>query len=174
MSFPTPHRTSYTVLNQTFQVDSSYEVTKELGSGAYGSVAAALHKASGESVAIKKITNVFTKKILAKRALREIKLLRHLRGHKNITCLYDMDIIDPVGFNEVYLYEELMEADLHAIVSNHSRGTWANIPFLTSFLLFTSRFDPDNLYLMRIFSLSSIKHYAVFVIFTVPAFYIEI
>lgn len=27
-----------------------------------------------------------------------------------------MDIIDPVAFNEVYLYEELMEADLHAIV----------------------------------------------------------
>lgn len=45
------------------------------------------------------------------------RLLRHLRGHKNITCLYDMDIIDPHQFNEVYLYEELMEADLHAIVS---------------------------------------------------------
>jgi hypothetical protein len=39
-----------------------------------------------------------------------------------ITCLYDMDIVpDPPGtwnFNEVYLYEELMEADLHAIVSS--------------------------------------------------------
>ena len=36
-----------------------------------------------------------------------------------ITCLYDLDIVfDPVthAFNEVYLYEELMEADLHAIV----------------------------------------------------------
>jgi hypothetical protein len=31
-------------------------------------------------VAIKKITNVFSKKILAKRALREIKLLQHFRG----------------------------------------------------------------------------------------------
>lgn len=27
-----------------------------------------------------------------------------------------MDIIDPFSFNEVYLYEELMEADLHAII----------------------------------------------------------
>jgi mitogen-activated protein kinase 7 len=38
-----------------------------------------------------------------------------------ITCLYDMDIVfnntDVHQFNEVYLYEELMEADLHAIVS---------------------------------------------------------
>ena len=31
-------------------------------------------------MAIKKITNVFSKKILAKRALREIKLLQHFRG----------------------------------------------------------------------------------------------
>lgn len=42
-----------------------------------------------------------------------------------ITCLYDMDIVpDPPGtwtFNEVYLYEELMEADLHAIVRHHIR-----------------------------------------------------
>lgn len=41
--------------------------------------------------------------------------------------LYDMDIVfDPPGsgqFREVYLYEELMEADLHAIVSFLLLGT---------------------------------------------------
>ncbi|CAO1622151.1 unnamed protein product [Sympodiomycopsis kandeliae] len=116
MSYPAPHRTPYHVLQQTFLIDSGYAITKELGQGAYGCVAAATHNATGESVAIKKITNVFSKRILTKRALREIKLLRHFRGHKNITCLYDMDIIDPFKFNEVYLYEELMEADLHAII----------------------------------------------------------
>ena len=42
--------------------------------------------------------------------------MRHFRGHKNITCLYDLDITNPQSFNEVYLYEELMEADLHAII----------------------------------------------------------
>ena len=31
-------------------------------------------------MAVKKVTNVFSKKILAKRALREIKLLQHFRG----------------------------------------------------------------------------------------------
>jgi len=38
-----------------------------------------------------------------------------------LLSLYDMDVVfDPPGsglFPEVYLYEELMEADLHAIVS---------------------------------------------------------
>ena len=45
-----------------------------------------------------------------------------IAGSRSISpSLYDMDIIfDPPGsqvFSEVYLYEELMEADLHAIVS---------------------------------------------------------
>lgn len=69
-----------------------------------------------ESVAIKKVTNIFSKRILAKRCLREIKLLQHFRAHKNITCLYDLDIANVSNFNELYLYEELMEADLHAII----------------------------------------------------------
>jgi hypothetical protein len=44
------------------------------------SCSAATNNQTGEGVAIKKVTNVFSKKILAKRALREIKLLQHFRG----------------------------------------------------------------------------------------------
>lgn len=84
---------------------------------------AATDTVTGDGVAVKKVTNVFSKKILAKRALREIKLLQHFRGHRNvyfllprhkgnwwadriqITCLYDMDIPRPENFNETYLYE---------------------------------------------------------------------
>lgn len=43
-------------------------------------VSAATNAGNGEGVAVKKVTNVFSKKILAKRALREIKLLQHFRG----------------------------------------------------------------------------------------------
>lgn len=45
---------------------------------------AATNTQTGEGVAVKKVTNVFSKKILAKRALREIKLLQHFRGHRNV------------------------------------------------------------------------------------------
>lgn len=48
---------------------------------------AATNNQTGEGVAIKKVTNVFSKKILAKRALREIKLLQHFRGHRNVCPL---------------------------------------------------------------------------------------
>lgn len=50
-----------------------------------GSNSAAVNNQSTEGVAIKKVTNVFSKKILAKRALREIKLLQHFRGHRNVS-----------------------------------------------------------------------------------------
>ncbi|KAL2109378.1 hypothetical protein VUR80DRAFT_2544 [Thermomyces stellatus] len=109
-------RKVFKVFNQDFIVDERYTVTKELGQGAYGIVCAAANNQTGEGIAVKKVTNVFSKKILAKRALREIKLLQHFRGHRNITCLYDMDIPRPENFNETYLYEELMECDLAAII----------------------------------------------------------
>ncbi|KAF2861357.1 mitogen-activated protein kinase spm1 [Piedraia hortae CBS 480.64] len=109
-------RKVFKVFNQDFIVDERYTVTKELGQGAYGIVCAASNNQTGEGVAIKKVTNIFSKKILAKRALREIKLLQHFREHRNITCLYDMDIPRPDNFNEAYLYEELMECDLAAII----------------------------------------------------------
>ncbi|GLB37382.1 putative protein kinase superfamily protein [Lyophyllum shimeji] len=121
-------RHSFTALNSTFVVDSEYQFVKELGQGAYGCVVAATHRRTGEGCAIKKITNINTKRILTKRCLREIRLLHHFRGHKNITCLYDMDIVfQPNGnFDEVYLYEELMEADLHAIIRSRQPLTDAH------------------------------------------------
>ncbi|KAF4593991.1 hypothetical protein EYR40_008789 [Pleurotus pulmonarius] len=72
---------------------------------------------SGETVAIKLVTRVFDKVQLAKRALREITLLRHFAGHENITGLIDVDAISP-DFNEIYIFMEPMEADLHQIVKS--------------------------------------------------------
>ncbi|RKO83320.1 kinase-like domain-containing protein [Blyttiomyces helicus] len=71
---------------------------------------------TGQEVAIKKVTKVFEKSILAKRALRELKLLRHFNGHENITAILDMELPSITDFNEIYLVQELMEADLHQII----------------------------------------------------------
>ncbi|KAJ3286774.1 Mitogen-activated protein kinase [Rhizoclosmatium sp. JEL0117] len=96
-----------------------YEPQHDLGQGAYGIVCAAKNRETGHPVAIKKIVKVFEKSILSKRALREIKLLKHFNGHKNITGLLDIDISTtptPSTFNEIYLVQDLMEADLHQII----------------------------------------------------------
>ncbi|CDR46032.1 CYFA0S21e01266g1_1 [Cyberlindnera fabianii] len=112
-----PERHTFNVFHQEFTIDKRFEIIKELGHGAYGIVCSARYSETPDvNVAIKKVTNIFSKKILCKRALRELKLLRHFRGHKNITCLYDLDIVNKEKFNEVYLYEELMECDMHQII----------------------------------------------------------
>lgn len=88
-----------------------------MGAGAYGVVMfvvpyhehsgrvnhlhrSAADEISGETVAIKLVTRLFDKVQLAKRALREITLLRHFTGHENITGLIDVDAISP-NFNEM-------------------------------------------------------------------------
>jgi hypothetical protein len=50
------------------------------------------------------VTRVFDKIQLAKRALREITLLRHFASHENITGLIDVDAISP-DFNEMYVVQ---------------------------------------------------------------------
>ncbi|KAF8518982.1 kinase-like protein [Hysterangium stoloniferum] len=80
-----------------FHVENRWRLVRELGQGAYGMVISAEDKISGETVAIKMVTRIFDKLQLAKRALREVTLLRHFstRGHENITGLIDLDAIHP-------------------------------------------------------------------------------
>ena len=66
----------YNAMGVRFDVDVQYSLLDVVGQGAYGVVCAALDEASGETVAIKKITNAFEHELYAKRTLREIRLLR--------------------------------------------------------------------------------------------------
>ncbi|CAO3672799.1 unnamed protein product [Rhizopus stolonifer] len=101
---------------QSFEIYEKYRFEKEIGKGTYGIVCAAVNTRTGVPCAIKKVNKLFERPVLTKRALREIKLLEHFNGHKNIIRLYDMDIVDYHQFNELYLYQELMEADLQQII----------------------------------------------------------
>ncbi|ORY05440.1 Pkinase-domain-containing protein [Basidiobolus meristosporus CBS 931.73] len=97
-------------------MEQKYAYIRELGKGAYGLVRSAKCLVTGEEVAVKKVSKIFEKKLLAKRALRELKLLRHFNGHENIISVYDMELLNPAEFQEIYLVQELMEADLHQII----------------------------------------------------------
>ena len=63
-------------------MDAKYTPLKPIGKGAYGVVCSALND-KGEKVAIKRIGGVFDNTVDAKRTLREMLLLRHLK-HENI------------------------------------------------------------------------------------------
>ncbi|KAG2207388.1 hypothetical protein INT47_006863 [Mucor saturninus] len=120
---------AFPVLNQQFIVDRKYQFIREMGQGAYGVVCAAKDTDSDEQVAIKKVCRIFEKTILSKRALREVKLLKFFNGHENITSVLDMDIVNLQDFNEIYLVQELMEADLHQIIRSGQPLTDAHFQY---------------------------------------------
>lgn len=73
---------------------------------------------TNEKVAIKKVSGCFESPVDAKRMLREVKLLTHLR-HENVIGL--RDILPPpspsaASYKDVYLVYELMDTDLHQII----------------------------------------------------------
>ena len=95
--------TKFVVCGNLFEVKKKYVPIKPIGKGAYGIVCSAKDEKQNTKVAIKKITNAFENVVDAKRTLREIKLLRHLR-HENVVP------------NDVYVMYELMDTDLHQII----------------------------------------------------------
>lgn len=109
----------YNVYGNPFEVTAKYKPPVEpLGRGAYGIVCSALNSETNEHVAIKKICNVLSNRMDAKRTYREIKLLRHMR-HENIIAI--KDILPPPrrrDFDDVYVVYELMDTDLSRIIES--------------------------------------------------------
>ncbi|GMK56218.1 hypothetical protein CspeluHIS016_0300580 [Cutaneotrichosporon spelunceum] len=121
-------------MQHCFHVPNRWRLLRALGQGAYGLVVSVQDTLSGEPVAIKCITRIFDKPILARRALREITLLRHFGEHENLTGLIDLDNVWD-GYNEIYLYMEPMEADLHQIVRSGQQLSNLHIQFFLYQLL---------------------------------------
>ncbi|KAG0164184.1 Mitogen-activated protein kinase [Apophysomyces sp. BC1034] len=101
---------------ETLTIHPRYRIIRKVGSGAYGTVCSAHDEQEDRYCAIKKVYKVFDKRLITKRCLREIKLLQHFNGHPRIIELFDMDIVDPKSFNELYLVFNCMEASLHDII----------------------------------------------------------
>ncbi|KWU46122.1 Pkinase-domain-containing protein [Rhodotorula sp. JG-1b] len=102
-----------------FSVGDKYRVLEVIGEGAYGVVCSAIHRPSGQRVAIKKIAP-FDHSMFALRTLRELKLLRFFAENQvSENLITVVDIIKPSSFDsfqEVYLVQELMETDLHRVI----------------------------------------------------------
>ncbi|KAL7411317.1 kinase-like domain-containing protein [Mrakia frigida] len=119
-------------LGRPFNVEKRWKLVRELGQGAYGLVVSAQDDISGETIAIKMITRVFDKVILARRALREITLLRHFAAHENITGLIDLDIVHP-EYNEIYMFMEV--PDLHQIIRSGQQLSNSHVQYFMYQLL---------------------------------------
>ena len=111
--------TKFVVCGNLFEVKKKYVPIKPIGKGGVcGIVCSAKDEKQNTKVAIKKITNAFENVVDAKRTLREIKLLRHLR-HENVVPITDCMLPskeEEYNFNDVHVMYELMDTDLHQII----------------------------------------------------------
>ena len=105
---------------QRFFIDERYKSLKAIGLGSYGFVASAIDSKTGNRVAIKKIRQVFQDTIDAKRILRELKLLRHLNGHENITTILDIMTVprNTRFFEDLYIVTNLLDTDLEHVIES--------------------------------------------------------
>ncbi|KAG6973791.1 hypothetical protein JG687_00000705 [Phytophthora cactorum] len=98
------------------EIAPHYSIECVLGQGSYGQVVRCKHLPTGEIVAIKKIQNVFSDPIDAKRILRELCILRQLR-HPNIVQI--REIIAPLDmdhFQDLFVVFEYLPSDLEKLL----------------------------------------------------------
>ncbi|KAG8518002.1 Mitogen-activated protein kinase 11, partial [Galemys pyrenaicus] len=91
MSSPPPARRGFyrqEVTKTAWEVRAVYQDLQPVGSGAYGAVSA-VDSRTGAKVAIKKLYRPFQSELFAKRAYRELRLLKHMR-HENVIGLLDV------------------------------------------------------------------------------------
>ncbi|CDF36785.1 Mitogen-activated protein kinase 3 MPK3 [Chondrus crispus] len=123
-TLPPPHSTfathCYSLLGTNFECPDRYHLNRPVGQGAYGIVCSALDVRTNERVAIKKIAGIVDNVIDSKRTLREMKLLRHF-DHDNVIRIKDVYVPsrDGPNFQDVYTVTELMDTDLHQIISSN-------------------------------------------------------
>eukprot|EP00450_Noctiluca_scintillans_P011467 CAMPEP_0194506520 /NCGR_PEP_ID=MMETSP0253-20130528/35028_1 /TAXON_ID=2966 /ORGANISM="Noctiluca scintillans" /LENGTH=401 /DNA_ID=CAMNT_0039349271 /DNA_START=8 /DNA_END=1213 /DNA_ORIENTATION=+ len=108
----------YVVHGTNFECPRGYKVLEPIGQGAYGVVCSANDEEHGEKVAIKKIENAFEHLTFAKRTLRELRMLRHLR-HENLIDVRHVFLPGAMDtFEDIYVVSELMDSDLASIIKS--------------------------------------------------------
>uniref|UniRef100_A0A8C5H177 Stress-activated protein kinase JNK n=1 Tax=Gouania willdenowi TaxID=441366 RepID=A0A8C5H177_GOUWI len=108
---------SLDVGDSTFTVLKRYQNLRPIGSGAQGIVCSAIDQTLERNVAIKKLSRPFQNQTHAKRAFRELVLMKCV-NHKNIIGL--LNVFTPQksleDFQDVYLVMELMDANLCQVI----------------------------------------------------------
>ena len=132
---PRSHMRVWHVMGESVELEARYKVTDYLGSGAYGMVCSVKDSETGETVAIKKCKKIFQSRTLAKRTLREVRLLRQF-DHENIIKLKTLLMpADLNNFFDLYLVFEIMDTDLAQIIRSPQRLKEQHVQYFTYQLL---------------------------------------
>uniref|UniRef100_A0A671TLE5 mitogen-activated protein kinase n=1 Tax=Sparus aurata TaxID=8175 RepID=A0A671TLE5_SPAAU len=105
------------VNNTAWEVPERYQRLRQVGSGAYGTVCSAVDSRTRTKVAIKKLYRPFQSELFAKRAYRELRLLKHMK-HENVIGLLDVFTADLSldKLHDFYLVMPFMGTDLGKVL----------------------------------------------------------
>uniref|UniRef100_A0A672PWA6 mitogen-activated protein kinase n=1 Tax=Sinocyclocheilus grahami TaxID=75366 RepID=A0A672PWA6_SINGR len=109
-------------INRTvWDVPERYRDLIQIGTGAYGTVCSANDHKTGVRVAIKKLHRPFQSRLFAKRAYRELRLLKHMK-HENVIGLLDVFTSEILldRFQDFYLVMPFMGTDLGKLMKMES------------------------------------------------------
>lgn len=122
------HFYSQRVGDTVFTVMDRYKDLVSIGSGAQGVVCSAYDTVLKHKVAVKKLVKPFQNDTYAKRAFRELRLMKMV-NHKNIIGL--LNLFTPAtsleDFEDVYIVMELMDANLCRVIGielDHDRMSY--------------------------------------------------
>ncbi|XP_061617448.1 uncharacterized protein LOC133471680 isoform X1 [Phyllopteryx taeniolatus] len=105
-------------INRTvWEVPERYRDLRQVGTGAYGTVCSAWDRRTSSQVAIKKLHRPFQSKLFAKRAYRELRLLKHMK-HENVIGLLDVFTAEITldRLRDFYLVMPFMGTDLGKVM----------------------------------------------------------
>lgn len=112
-----------------FDKDARYKLLRVIGSGSYGIVMEATDTKTGLKVAVKRVSSeIFHDSLLARRILREIKLLAHF-DHENIIGLQNILVPHGEDFDMIYIIMDVMETDLKAVVKSGQEITESHVQY---------------------------------------------
>ena len=116
---PIVFRSSY-VCHRRFYIDPRYENLRAIGNSAFGLVASAYDTITGQYVAIKRVKGVFRDLRSARRILRELTILRHLKNHENIVRTCDIMSVpsNTLNMDDIYIVTNLFETDLRRVIQS--------------------------------------------------------
>ena len=95
-------------------IGNTYEITKKLGKGSYGSVYECIHLITQKKYAIKKIDDIESNSDV-KRVIREIMVLKAF-NHENLLTLKAIFLEEKDKFFDVYLVTDLMDFDMFKVI----------------------------------------------------------
>uniref|UniRef100_A0A0G4FDY3 Protein kinase domain-containing protein n=1 Tax=Chromera velia CCMP2878 TaxID=1169474 RepID=A0A0G4FDY3_9ALVE len=109
-----------TLQGSKFVIEDNFRPIRTIGRGSYGTVCVVQNTRDRSLSALKRMDHALENGVIAKRTLREVRILRFLNGrHENLLDIEDVYCSggDAATYTEVYMRSAMMPTDLHSVLA---------------------------------------------------------